>query len=92
MPTARNAEQSAIYKTLDTVYAAEAKKRPNVHWVDTYAMFADKSGQYSDYLPGLSGKTELMRQSDGIHWTRAGGDLAATAVLDQIRDHWHIKQ
>lgn len=84
MPTARNAEQSAIYKTLDSVYAAEAKERPNVHYVDTYALFSKPGGGYSDYLKGISGKTELMRQEDGIHWTRAGGDLAAATVLREI--------
>ena len=54
-------------------------------------MFADKSGRYQDYLPGLSGETELMRQSDGIHFSRAGADVAAKLVLDQIKAFWHIR-
>ena len=91
MPIARDSRQSAIYRTLNKAYQKEAAKRPDVRYVDTYAMFSDKNGEYADYLVGLSGKTELMRQEDGIHWSRAGGDLAAAAVLDEIRSHWRIK-
>jgi len=91
MPVARNAEQSAVYRALNKIYVAEAKKRPDVHYVDTYTMFCDASGRYADYLIGLSGQRELMRQGDGIHWSRAGGDLAASAVLDQIKKRWRIE-
>jgi hypothetical protein len=91
MPVARDPEQSAIYRTLNKVYAAEAKKRPFVHYMDTYEMFSDENGNYNDYLTGLSGKTELMRQGDGIHWSRAGGDLAAAELLEQIAKLYKFK-
>jgi uncharacterized protein len=91
MPIMRSDAFSKVVRVLDSVYKAEAATRPDVHWVDTYGMFADKSGRYQDYLPGTSGKTELMRQSDGIHFSRAGADMAAKVVLDQIKALWHIK-
>ncbi len=84
MPIARDPDQSTIYRTLNKVYIEEAKKRPYVHYFDTYEMFSDKNGNYNDYLPGLSGKTELMRQGDVIHSSRAGRDLAAARRLEQI--------
>jgi len=86
MPNARNAEQSAIYRNLNRLAQKEAKKRPWVRYVDTYELFGDDNGDYSDYLTSLAGKTELVRQEDGIHWTRAGGDMAADAVLRAIAD------
>jgi hypothetical protein len=91
MPIMRSSAFSTVVRILNSVYKAEAAKRPDVHWVDTYEMFADKSGRYQDYLPGLSGETELMRQSDGIHFSRAGADVAAKLVLDQIKAFWHIR-
>jgi hypothetical protein len=78
-------------ETLNAVYKAEAAKRPDVHWVDIYRMFADKNGYYQDYLPGPDGQIELMRQSDGKHFSRAGADMAAAFVLNQIKAYWHIK-
>jgi len=47
-------------------------------------MFSDADGTYTDYLPALNGKTERVRQEDGIHWSRAGGDMVAADVLEQI--------
>ena len=91
MPIMRSAAFSKVVRVLDSVYKSEAAKQPDVHWVDTYAMFADKSGHYQDYLPGPSGQMELMRQSDGIHFSRAGADMAAAIVLGQIKAFWHIK-
>jgi hypothetical protein len=91
LPIMRSGAFSKVIKVLDSVYKAEAATRPDVHWVDTYLMFADKHGRYQDYLPGPSGHTELMRQSDGIHFSRAGADMAANVVLDQIKAFWHIK-
>jgi uncharacterized protein len=91
MPIMRSGAFSTVVRVLNSVYKAEAATRPDVHWVDTYGMFADKSGRYQDYLPGPSGKTELMRQSDGIHFSRAGADMAAKVVLAQIEAVWHIK-
>lgn len=91
LPIVRSGAFSKVIRVLDSVYQTEAATRPDVHWVDTYRMFADKSGRYQDYLPGPSGKTELMRQSDGIHFSRPGADMAANVVLDQIKAFWHIK-
>ena len=39
-----------------------------------------------------SGDLVLMRASDGIHLTRAGGDRMAQAVLDVIEKDWKIPQ
>jgi uncharacterized protein len=91
MPNAKNAEQSAIYKNVDRIAIAEAKKRPWVHYVDTYDLFSDANGNYSDYLTSLAGKSELVRQGDGVHWTRPGGDMAADAVLKAMAKVYKFK-
>lgn len=91
MPIARDPAQSAIYRTLNKVYKEEARTRPNVRYVDTYSLFSDANGGYSDYLTGRSGKKELMRQGDGIHWSRAGSDLVAARVMEQIAELYKFK-
>jgi hypothetical protein len=74
----------------DQVFREEAAKRPWVRFVDTYPLFADESGGYADYLPTGDGTLVLMRQGDGIHWSRAGGDRVADAVLTALRADWPI--
>ena len=91
LPIMRSGAFSKVVTILNSVYQQEAATRPDVHWVDTYLMYADKHGRYQDYLPGPNGQAELMRQSDGIHFSRAGADVAAKLVLDQIKAFWHIR-
>ena len=43
-----------------------------------------------DYLPSADGTLVLMRQGDGIHWSRAGGDRVADAVLTAIKADWPV--
>lgn len=69
---------------LDRIYASEAAGRPWVEYVDTRALFADRSGSYAEYLTGPDGDAVDLRQDDGIHLTREGGDRMANAVLDLL--------
>ena len=70
--------------TMNSVFQEEALRRPHVHYVDSWSLFVNGKGQYSDYLRDGSGAMVLMRTADGIHLTRAGGDRLAEAVLAQI--------
>jgi hypothetical protein len=69
---------------LNEIYESEAASRPWIRYIDAYDMFADDSGAYNAFLAGLDGNVQDMRQGDGIHLSRPGGDLLAQAVLDQI--------
>lgn len=69
---------------LNEIYRSEAELRPWVRYIDSYSMFADDSGAYQACLPGVDGTVQDLRQGDGIHLSRPGGDVLARAVLDQI--------
>jgi hypothetical protein len=51
---------------------------------------AGKDGEYAAYLHDPDGGLERMRQADGIHLTRAGGDRIAARVLEVIRADWRM--
>jgi hypothetical protein len=53
-------------------------------YVDDWDLFAGARGQYTPYKR-VNGKYTLLRLSDGVHYTDAGGDLVATQVLKQLR-------
>lgn len=84
-PIMRSEDFSARMAALDDIYRAEAEQRGDVVYVDAWSLFA-VDGRYSAHLD--QGGPTLMRQSDGIHLTRAGGDRLAAAVLDAIRVDW----
>lgn len=83
-PIMRSASFSERMATLNRIYQEEAASRPWVRFVDTFPMFSNSSGAYEAFLPGVDGSVQDLRQGDGIHLSRAGGDLLARHVLDLI--------
>ena len=82
-PIMRTAAFDERIAYLDSLYDAEAATRPNVTFVDSRPLFATPDGRYADYLAD-AGQLVQMRQGDGIHLTRAGGERLAGAVLDAL--------
>ena len=83
-PVMRDAGYSARMAALNEIYRAEAAARPWVRFVDTVPMFAGVGGGYEAFLADDSGTVRDMRQGDGIHLSRAGGDRLAGMVLDDV--------
>jgi hypothetical protein len=86
LPITRSGAQAARFRLLDRIYRSEAEKRSGrVAYIDTYALFADPRGGYSDYLRERGGTLTKMRASDGVHYERAGGDRVARVTLVNLR-------
>ncbi|HKE73539.1 MAG TPA: DUF459 domain-containing protein [Acidimicrobiales bacterium] len=90
-PPMRGATFDARMKIVDAAYAAEAAKRPWVVYVDPAKVVGDAQGRFADLIPGPDGKPQDVRQDDGIHFTRAGGDRLAAHVLALVEDRAGIK-
>ena len=88
-PIARSSDFDAKMQVLNGIYAAEAEGRDNVTYVDTRPLFAS-DGAYAAYLEDDDGQSVLMRQQDGIHLTRAGGERLAAVVLDLLDERWAL--
>lgn len=67
-----------------------AKFAPDVEYVDTYHLFSDKSGNYSESLPDAQGNLVQMRISDGVHFTVDGAQYLANAVWKLLNKRWDI--
>ena len=89
-PVARAADFDAKMQVLNAVYAAQAQGRDGVTYIDTRSLFAGPDGEYAAYLEDDNGQSVLMRQQDGVHLTRAGGERLASVVLALLDEHWDI--
>lgn len=89
-PIAASADYSARMADINTIISEEAAARPWVRFFDTWPLFLSPDGGFSTYLTDDAGEVQAMRQDDGIHLTRAGGDRLAKAVLDAIGDDVEI--
>ncbi|MGY6501660.1 MAG: SGNH/GDSL hydrolase family protein [Acidimicrobiales bacterium] len=83
-PNMRSGNFAANMAGLNEIYRSEAESRPWIRYVDSYALFSNDAGSYEAFLPGLDGRVQDLRQGDGIHLSRPGGDLLARRVLDRI--------
>ena len=70
---------------LNEIYRSEAVSRSSIQYFDSWHRFADANGNYTDYING-----QLVRESDGIHLTTAGGVLLAEAIWETIAPRWGI--
>lgn len=71
---------------VNEVFQSEAAKRSWVRYVDTWALTSYSEGSYADVLPDGDGVPQVLRASDGIHFTPAGGRrLALGAVAAVLR-------
>ncbi len=91
-PIMRSGSFASRMATLDRVYEDEAAGRDRVQYVDSWALFSDTSGAYSAYLPAADGSPVLMRQGDGIHLTRAGGERLARVVMDLVAARFEVEE
>ena len=76
--------------TLNGIYRDEAQSRSGIVYLDTRVMFSNSAGDYEAFLPALDGEIRNMRQQDGTHLSRAGGDVLADAVLGLLREYIDI--
>ena len=91
VPIVRDPGRSGEYQIINEIYREEAaKRRGRVFYVDIYKLFQDDGGTYADYLPNDSGELVKYRADDGIHFTRAGGDLIAEEVFRTVAENFDI--
>lgn len=69
---------------VNEVFKAEAAKRSWVRYVDTWALTSYSEGSYAESLPDENGVEQVLRTSDGIHFTPAGGRRLALAAVAAI--------
>ena len=83
IPPIRDAERYFDhYRLINEIARSEAAKRPRkVSFVDTAALLAGPDGGFVDYLPNPDGTVVQVRTTDGIHFTRAGADRIAGAIV-----------
>lgn len=81
-PVRDMARFSNDYVLINNLVNTEAQARAGrVFYVDTVSALGTATGGYTDGLPNPDGSVVQVRASDGIHFTRAGGDRIAAKIL-----------
>lgn len=80
------------YRIINDIVQQEAAKRPGkVAYVDIEPVLTPFGGGYAQYLPNDDGTVVQVRATDGIHFTREGGDRIAGQVLEKMREIFDLE-
>ena len=91
LPITRSREQTRRFQLLNRIYRAEANKRhAGVAFIDTHDLFRGPNGGYADYLETGEGELVEMRLGDGVHYTGAGGERVARAVVRELKRRFDL--
>ena len=70
-----------------TIERSLAGARPEVRLVD-WGVLSAPDRSYSATLPDQNGKTVVIRDEDGVHFSPVGQALQARATVEQVLDAW----
>ena len=84
-PVMRNDFYSEGMAHLNEIYRSEAATRQSISYFDTWSLFADPQGNYTDTIDGT-----LVREIDGIHLNTEGGIRLARAIWQQVAPSWGL--
>lgn len=84
IPPVRDPVRNERYQIINDITRAAIAAHPNTStYIETKAAFTTAEGNYNDSLP-INGVDTLLRSPDGIHFTRAGGDVIARLVIAKL--------
>jgi len=84
LPLMKDAAINREVELINRIAKSEADKREGVTYMETQPLLSRKADKFSAYLIGSNGRPIKVRESDGIHLSRAGADLVAEAFVKSI--------
>ena len=86
-PTARDSDFNEIYATQNKAVEQAAAAVPGARYVDIYDTI--NKGRYNDQLK-IDGRRVLARQSDGVHFSRAGALVPARLIFRAMAQDYKV--
>jgi hypothetical protein len=82
-PIVRDPAYAEDIEFLNRIYAVQAIDA-GIDWFPSWPLFTDSAGGYDAFGKGLDGPTVRLRADDGVHFTAAGYDVLAHALVPVI--------
>jgi len=89
MPIMRSAQSSERVQHVNAITKTTAEKA-GATYVSMWEIAADEKGNYREAIEH-DGKRGPMRQSDGWHFTRIGGEYVAERLIEVFERHYWLK-
>lgn len=86
MPPMRSAGYNSRMQSLNAIFEDVCAHNPKATYFSTVPILGDASGNYSTYITSGGRQIQVRDEKDGIHMTRAGGQLVSDRLLLKIRE------
>jgi hypothetical protein len=87
-PIMRSVAFSTRIALINEVARGDIADRPDVIFINAWRRFQNTNGSFTYSLPDGQGRPQRVRETDGIHYTQAGGSLLAIDVEAAIRQYY----
>lgn len=84
LPVMRREDANTDAEMMNEIFRSRALAN-GVRYIDIFASFADEDKSFASHGPDLAGKTRLLRDSDGVHFTGAGYRKIAYFVERELK-------
>ena len=86
IPNDDNPDVTARMQVQDEVVRAEAAKRPNVVFIDTWARFSGRNGGWAEFVVDpRDGQGKDVRADDGFHLNVNGAEILAIDIAEAVK-------
>lgn len=89
LPIVQRKERWQVMQRQNDIFEKVVDPVPNAIYVDTWNRFATRDGQYTPFY-WEGGQAELVRATDGFHFTPRGYELVAEAVADAVVEEFRL--
>lgn len=89
-PVAKSASLEKGVLAVNLIAQEAAKTTPRVTYVDAHTIFADKNGKYQQSFADATGKRQVMRAGDGVHFSVAGADHLGGILFRLLDKEWRL--
>lgn len=87
IPNDDNPDVTARMQIQDEVVRAEAAKRPDVVYIDTWTRFSGRNGGWAEYIiDPRDGVGKDVRADDGFHLNQTGAEILALDIAEAVRN------
>ncbi len=90
MPIVQSETFRPRVELMNSVYESVADEYTRVTFVESWSVFVDADGNYSEYLRDESGDLVDMRLNDGVHFTTAGAIRLAEVFYGVLAGDWDL--
>lgn len=92
MPPMRSSGYNSRMESLNEVFEKGCLNHQYATFVSTVPIMGDRNGNYTTYLTVNGREIKIRDDRDGIHMTRAGGQLIADKIMELLKEDFNFDE